>query len=134
VHVLSLWIPLQAVDENNSCLQVSPRLHQSGLYADYQNEETGFKGISKEERAQLPAVSIPMQKGDALCFTQTTPHRALGNRSDSVRWSMDLRYEATAMASGKQYGFVALSGTNPSAVVSCEEWLAKWDGVAARTY
>jgi phytanoyl-CoA hydroxylase len=136
VHVLSLWIPLQAVDENNSCLQVSPRLHQSGLYADYQDEETGFKGISKEERAQLPAVSIPMKKGDALCFTQTTPHRALGNRSDSVRWSMDLRYEATATAtaSGKQYGFVARSGINPSAVVSCEEWLAQWDGVAARTY
>ena len=136
IHVLSMWIPLQDVDEKNSCLQVAPGCHTRGLYADYQDDETGFKGISKEERERLPGVSVPMRRGDALCFGQRLPHRALANRSDAVRWSMDLRYEATATAteSGRQYGFVARSPSDPAAVLSCDAWLAKWDGVPPRTY
>jgi phytanoyl-CoA hydroxylase len=136
IHVLSLWLPLQDVDERNSCLQVAPCRHGDGLYADYHDEETGFKGISQEERDGLPRVSMPMRRGDALCFTQRTPHRALANRSDAVRWSMDLRYEATdtATASGRQYGFIARSPSAPSQILSCGEWLDKWDGVPAGTY
>lgn len=136
IHVLSVWIPLQDVDEKNSCLQVAPGCHTGGLYADYQDEETGFKGISKQERERLPGVSVPMRRGDALCFGQRLPHRALANRSNAVRWSMDLRYEATATAteSGRQYGFVARSPSDPTSVLSCDAWLAKWDGVPAGTY
>ena len=136
IHVLSIWIPLHDVDQQNSCLQVAPGYHRGGLYADYHDEETGFKGISKEERDRLPGVAVPMRRGDALCFGQRLPHRALANRSDAVRWSMDLRYEATATAteSGRQYGFVARSPLDPTSVLSCDAWLAKWDGVPAGTY
>ena len=135
VHVLSIWFPLQAVEEHNSCLQVAPNGHEGQLFADCQDEETGFKGIDRAEWHKLRGVSIEMERGDALCFTQLTPHRALPNRGDAVRWSMDLRYEATATAteSGKKFGFVARSA-DATRVVAEREWLAKWDELSIRTY
>ncbi len=135
VHVLSIWFPLQAVEEHNRCLQVAPNGHGGQLFADYQDEETGFKGIDRAEWDRLQGVSIEMERGDALCFTQLTPHRALPNRGDAVRWSMDLRYEATETAteSGKKFGFVARSA-QPGAVMGETEWLAKWNELSIRTY
>lgn len=136
VHVLSIWFSLQAVNEKNSCLQVASRRHRDQLFADYQDEETGFKGIDRAEWDQLQGTSIEMERGDALCFTQLTPHRALSNQSDAVRWSMDLRYEATETAthSGKQFGFVVRSRKESAAVMGQAEWLAKWDGIPEQTY
>ena len=136
IHVLSIWFPLKAVCERNSCLQVAPNGHGDRLFPDYQDQETGFKGIDRAEWNKLHGISVEMQRGDALCFTQLTPHRALANRSETVRWSMDMRYEATQTAteSGKQFGFVARSEKDPAAVMGREEWLAKWDGIAEQTY
>ncbi|MBZ0295602.1 MAG: phytanoyl-CoA dioxygenase family protein [Anaerolineae bacterium] len=136
VHVLTIWIPLQAVTENNSCLQVAPGYHQGQLYEGYNDAETGFLGLSKEDRAALKGLPISMERGDALCFTQLTPHGALPNHSDAVRWSMDMRYEATPTAteSGKKQGFVARSEENPDSVTSYEEWLTKWEQIPAGSY
>ena len=135
-HVLSLWYPLQAVSEHNSCLQVAPRMHRGPLFAGHHDEETGFLGLSPQDRQGLPGVSIEMQPGDLLCFTQKTPHRALPNRSDAVRWSLDVRYEATDRAtdSGKAKGFVARSPRNPAAVVPCAEWEQRWAAVPKGSY
>ncbi|MCH2661802.1 hypothetical protein MK163_15265 [bacterium] len=57
------------------------------------------------------------------------------DEGDAVRWSMDFRYEATAMvtASGKQYGFVARSG-DVGTLTGQDEWLARWDGLTVRSY
>ncbi len=136
VHVLSIWFPLQAVSEHSGCLQVAPQRHRGVLFDDYHDEDTGFKGIDRSEWKRLDGIPVEMGRGDALCFTQLTPHRALPHRGKAVRWSMDLRYEATATAteSGKEYGFVARSSEEPEAVMGIEEWLAKWDGIPLRSY
>ena len=84
---------------------MAPQRYKGVLFDNWHDEDTGFTGIDRAEWSDLEAVSVPMDRGDALCFTQLTPHRALRNTSDVVRWSMDLRYEATD--GGKQYGFVA---------------------------
>jgi len=77
-----------------------------------------------------------MEPGDVLCFTQLLPHRALPNRSDAVRWSMDVRYEATPTAteSGKKQGFIARSAVNPASVETYEQWLAKWADIPKGGY
>lgn len=135
-HVVSLWYPLQRVTEENSCLQVAPRCQTGILYEGVIDEETGFLGLSREARAGLNGVSIEMDPGDVLCFPQKTPHRALPNQSDRVRWSIDVRYEATdnASLSGQADGFIGRSRKNPTAVVPCEAWLAKWTDRPARSY
>ena len=135
-HVVALWYPLQAVGEHNSCLQVAPRRHRGPLFDGHHDEETGFLGLSPEDRQDLQGVSVAMQPGDLLCFTQKTPHRALPNRSDAVRWSLDVRYEATdrATESGRDKGFVARSPRDPAAVVPYADWERRWADVPKGNY
>ncbi len=135
-HVVSVWYPLQPVTEENSCLQVAPGLHDETLHEGYKDEETGFLGVSKKIRESLAGLSIKMERGDILCFPQKMPHRALPNRSDAVRWSMDVRYEPTDQAtlSGRDKGFIARSPGNQEAVECCDAWLARWDGIPLLTY
>jgi len=136
VHVPALWIPLQPVTEKNSCLQMAAGLHRGELHAGYDDPETGFRGMSPEARRALQEISIEMQPGDVVCFTQKTPHRALPNLTDAVRWSMDIRYEATptATATGKALGFVARSRANPASVITYEDWLKKWETIPRGSY
>ncbi|ANE45611.1 hypothetical protein SY83_04060 [Paenibacillus swuensis] len=136
VHVASIWIPLQKVTEFNSCLQVAPGFFTNTLLEGHTDEETHFIGLSKEDASQLEGLSVEMEPGDALCFTQLLPHRAVSNRSDAVRWSLDLRYEATPTATeaGKAQGFVARSLANPDSVDSLETWLSKWEGIPRGSY
>jgi len=136
IPVVSMWFPLQRVTEQNSCLQMASRLHRTALHEGYDDLETGFRGLAPEVRDTLKGISIEMAQGDLVCFTQKTPHRALPNRSDRVRWSIDVRYEATAnaTASGKDKGFIARSPGDPGMVVSYEGWLKKWEGLPGGTY
>ena len=136
VHVTSIWMPLQPITEHNSCLQVAPGLHRGPLHEGWNDPETGFLGLAPEVRDKLEGVSVEMEPGDALCFTQITPHRALPNRSNQVRWSIDVRYEPTgqATAAGQKQGFVAHSSNDPTAVPSYEEWLKQWTEIPAGSY
>ena len=136
VHVTSIWMPLQPVTEHNSCLQVAPGLHRGPLHEGWNDPETGFLGIAPEVRDALHGVSVEMEAGDALCFTQITPHRALPNRSNQARWSIDVRYEPTAQATavGQKQGFVAHSPQDPNAVPTYEQWLKKWESIPSGTY
>ncbi|SDW34302.1 phytanoyl-CoA dioxygenase family protein [Paenibacillus sp. CF384] len=135
-HVVSIWMPLQRVTEFNSCLQIAPGFFDRTLLDGVIDEETNFLGLKREDAAKLTALSVEMQRGDALCFTQLLPHRALPNQSDAVRWSMDIRYEATAVAteSGKAQGFIARSPMQPSSEASYEKWLSQWTAIPAGSY
>ena len=143
VHTLSIWMPLQRVTTENSCLQVAEGYHRGDMYAITEDEETGFLGISKEERAAIPGIPIEMEAGDALCFSQLTPHAALPNRSDAVRWSIDLRYQSIENAmvdeynveiGGRDKGFIARSETDPSSVATWESWEHQWEGEPYNAY
>lgn len=135
-HVVSMWMPLQRVTEMNSCLQVAPGFYRNDLREGHDDEESGFLGLSKADAAALRAVSIEMDPGDVLCFNQLLPHRALPNRSDAVRWSMDIRYESTtdATESGRKMGFIARSAADPASETPYTDWLAKWADMPKGSY
>ena len=131
------------VTPENSCLQVAEGYHRGDMYAITEDEETGFLGISKEERASIPGIPIEMEAGDALCFTQLTPHAALPNKSDAVRWSIDLRYQTIADAmvdeynveiGGRDKGFIARSEADPASVATWESWASQWEGDPYNAY
>ncbi|MEM7539048.1 MAG: phytanoyl-CoA dioxygenase family protein [Chloroflexota bacterium] len=135
-HIVSMWIPLQPVTEANSCLQVAPGQHHGPLHERYHDKETGFIGVAPEVSEELEGVTIEMAPGDVLCFPQRTPHRATANRSDAVRWSMDVRYEPTALATpkGKPQGFIARSQTEPNVPISYASWLEQWADIPLGSY
>jgi len=126
--IVSMWIPLQRVHKTNGCLQFVS-LEETGrdvfpLY-DYNKEETGFTGMSPEDIKGLQPKPMEMDRSDVLMFTERTAHSSVKNTSEQIRWSIDLRYEATATATviGSKYGFVAQSRLNPGSETSCEDWL-----------
>ncbi|MBV8074309.1 MAG: hypothetical protein JO140_02680, partial [Candidatus Eremiobacteraeota bacterium] len=68
-----------------------------------------------------------MEPGDLLAFDQLAPHGAAEHRGERLRWSIDVRYEATPKATqvGKKFGFVAQSPASPGSVTPLTAWLRK---------
>lgn len=132
-HVITIWMPLQDVDEDSGCLQVmSKEDTRDKVFEpfDYDYKNTGYQGIDPDEVKRYPARPIKMHQGDALVFNQRTPHAAVRNLSDHARWSVDVRYEVNTdrtAAIGRKYGFVAQSLRDRSLETSLEDWLLKRD-------
>ena len=116
--------------------RLAPKSHNIGLFEAYNDPETGFVGLSPEDRKTMNGLSIPMKIGDALCFSQCTPHRAPPNRSSAVRWSMDFRYEATNNSTeiGRKQGFKTRNPENPNSLTKYEEWLDRWSSIPSGSY
>ena len=136
VPVISMWMPLQKVTTENSCLQVVPGFHKGKLQEAWQDERTNFIGLSPEIQKTLNGVPIEMEPGDLLCFTPLTPHGAMPNKSDTVRWSMDIRFEDTdhGTVDSRKRGFIAKSVSDPSRETSYEDWLELWKDQGPGTY
>ena len=128
VHVPTFWFPLQKVFPEYSCLGVHPDYNSGKLFEGYE-DETGFLGIRPEDRKNLKSVPVEMDAGDLLCFTSLTPHHAYTNETDRVRWSLDIRYQATDSVDPSEeqenIGFLVRSKEDPSRVESFEQWFAK---------
>ncbi len=125
-HVLTMWIPLQSVDALSGGLHVMSKVDTADILfdlQDYDYENTGFFGLMPEDIARFPKVSEPMAPGDVLIFDQRTPHGAEPNEAERIRWSIDVRYEATATATvvGRKFGFVA-QAASASAADTYEAW------------
>ncbi|MEM9883325.1 MAG: phytanoyl-CoA dioxygenase family protein [Planctomycetota bacterium] len=126
-RVMSAWFPLHDVDENRSCLEVTPGYESGHLFDDDASTGTGFIGIRPEDARHLTRKSIAMRRGDLLCFTDLTPHGATPNRTDRMRWSIDMRFVPVATAHPDAYerGFVARAA-DPAEVEGYDAWRAKW--------
>ncbi|MBV8602132.1 MAG: phytanoyl-CoA dioxygenase family protein, partial [Candidatus Eremiobacteraeota bacterium] len=129
-HVLTLWMPLQRVCAQTGGLAVIPRT-QTGRRVferyDFDYERTGFYGLAPDELARFVPETPELEPGDLLAFDHLAPHGAAEHRGDRLRWSIDVRYEATAAATGtgKKFGFVAQSLANPGSVTPLGTWLRK---------
>lgn len=123
--ILTVWLPLTRADERNGCLQVMPGVVGAGLRPH--ESRPGFGTVIVD--AHLPDVEpvvLPMDKGDVLFFHKETPHRSTPNLTDTVRWSLDLRYQKTGTPTGRPFqpAVVARSRANPDSEL--RDW-AEWD-------
>jgi hypothetical protein len=131
VPILTVWLPLGEATPENGCLQIIPRVHQTGTV--YWSE--GF-GISE---ANLPAgevLTLPMQKGSVLLMHKLIPHCSTPNLSDGIRWSMDLRYQKRGTPTGRSFypDFAVRSRAHPGSVLAdygewCRQWIAALEKV-----
>ena len=123
--ILTVWLPLTRADETNGCLQVMPGVVGTGLRPHETRKGIGTVIVDEHMPTSTP-VTLPMNKGDVLFFHKETPHRSTPNLTDTVRWSLDLRYQKTGTPTGRPFqpAFVARSRTNPSSEI--RDW-AEWD-------
>ena len=97
VLVLTVWIPLVDADAQNGCLWVIPGTHLGDVAPHRPAEGKAYLEIAE---ADLPAgehVCCPVPRGGALLLTNRTLHGSYENKTDQVRWSMDLRYQSAAL-------------------------------------
>lgn len=126
--ILTVWLPLCAATPENGCLQILPRAHRNGLVQHHIKQGLGTV-IIDEEMPQAEALTLPMDQGDVLLMDKQTPHRSTPNNADTVRWSMDLRYQETGTPTGRPFypDFVARSRSNPASELrDYDEWCRRW--------
>lgn len=125
VFILTVWLPLCDTDEGNGCLQIIPRVHHHRTV--YWSE--GF-GIEDGGFPEGEILSLPMKKGDVLLMHKLIPHRSIPNRSGSIRWSLDLRYQQTGLPTGRSFypNFIVRSQRHPEFVLSdYATWNRGWE-------
>jgi ectoine hydroxylase-related dioxygenase (phytanoyl-CoA dioxygenase family) len=127
--ILTVWIPLVDATPDNGCLQLIPDVHRERTV--YWSD--GF-GVSDERLPAGDTVTLPMRAGDVLLMNKLTPHRSTANRTDGIRWSLDLRYQRSGTPTGRDFYpvFVARSHTDPdSELTDYEEWRSRWEQAVA---
>lgn len=120
---VTFWIPLIPATVTNGCLQVIPRSHLGGILRHRRIRGRFYLEIPEEELPPIEPITVEMEVGDILLIHNLTAHRSLPNRSDEVRWSVDIRYQDARLPSGyaPEVGFLARSRERP------EEVLTHWE-------
>lgn len=95
--VLTVWVPLVDATEERGCLWVMPGVHKGGLFFHKPDDMAHYLVIPDEEFGGRQAVPTPVPKGGVLLLNNRTPHASFENKTNVVRWSMDLRYQSAAL-------------------------------------
>jgi ectoine hydroxylase-related dioxygenase (phytanoyl-CoA dioxygenase family) len=100
--ILTVWLPLVDATEDRGCMWVMPRAHKGGLFFHTPDEMKFYLVIPDEQLGGRKPVCAPVPKGGVLLLTNRTPHASFENKTDVVRWSMDLRYQGAALPTNAQ--------------------------------
>ncbi|MCY3762041.1 MAG: phytanoyl-CoA dioxygenase family protein [Gemmatimonadetes bacterium] len=130
--MVNFWIPMVDATRENGCMEVIAGSHRAPLIPhEYgMGPARNFKGIPDEHLPPGEQVPCEIAVGGVLLIMHKTLHRSIPNRSDHIRWSLDLRYSDPAMPTGRDNvpGFIARSAADPDAVCT---GVAQWDGIMA---
>ncbi len=85
-HVITAWIALDDVDEENGCLRYINGSHKKGIIAHYpQSEAEPYNLIPPDDRIDMTNEELaPVRKGDVVFHHSQTLHSSHRNSSD--RW------------------------------------------------
>ena len=127
-EIPAFWIPLVDVNTENGCLQVVPHSRNKGLVSYHQEDYsgTGFLEVDDEHLEDVQIDTCEMKKGSILLIDQMTFHRSQPNTSDTVRWSVDLRYQDARLPTGieNEPGLLVRSASRPESVATVDDFLA----------
>jgi len=128
---LTVWLAITDANLQNGCLTSIPGSHREGPKAHCSNLKIASEPQVPDSVMQgREAVPLPVKKGGVVLFHKMNVHRALPNRSDGLRWSMDLRYHPIGQATGRPAfpGFVARSKADPAQELHDPKlWAHSWD-------
>ena len=100
--IITVWLPLVDATEERGCLWVMPRMHRRALFPHKPDDAKFYLVIPDEALGDQRPVVVPVPKGGVLLMTNRTPHASFENKTDIVRWSMDLRYQSAALPTNAQ--------------------------------
>lgn len=99
------WIPFLDATRETGCMQVVRGGHKSGVFHHDIERKTGnpkswYLTIPPDQFPDDQIVTCEVPLGGVLFLNQLIPHRSLPNRSNVVRWSVDLRWQRPNEPSG----------------------------------
>ena len=97
--IVTTWIPLVDATAENGTLQVFPGLHR-GPIRRHERCPYGWQ-IAPDLLPQGDPLTLPAARGDLILLHCRTPHGSLLNRSNEVRWSLDLRWHDARKPGGR---------------------------------
>jgi hypothetical protein len=147
--IVTCWIPLVDATVENGCMEIIPRAHRTGILKHHSGANMGLYVIKDED---LPAeapdrVVAACRRGGVVFMTNLTPHCSTPNRSDTIRWSVDLRFQSAGAPNNAalwpdqsevdarenvqiacyppEADFVVRSAANPQSVVDFETFVKR---------
>jgi hypothetical protein len=127
------WIPFVDANAINGGIQVLRGGHKPGQVARHHLENTvgdqnsWYLYIKDSDLPKGEIVTCTMKFGSVLFLNQLIPHRSLENKSDKIRWSVDLRWQDPKLPNGDQGG----AGVIPMRKASDPGFRVDWDKWAA---
>lgn len=124
LRMVNIWTPLVPAREANGCMQFIPGTHKLGVVPHERRQHYLEISADHLDARVRQAVSIEVDPGDITLFHNLLFHQGLPNRSKTVRWSLDWRYQdATQPTMRKENGHIARSRRHPErAVRSAKAW------------
>lgn len=95
--ILTVWLPLVDATEENGCMWVIPGMHEGPVLTHHPDYKAQYLEIDEALFGGRKPVCVPVKKRGALLMTNRTPHASFENKSEMVRWSMDLRYQSAGL-------------------------------------
>jgi Phytanoyl-CoA dioxygenase (PhyH) len=90
---ITFWMPLQAVDSTNGCLDFIPGSHKGRLLAHHRiNDDPRIHGLEAEGADAGQSVACPLAAGEATIHHQRTLHHSAANLSDGSRYAYALAF------------------------------------------
>ena len=125
MRMVNVWTPLVPARRENGCMQFIPGTHRLGVVPHFKKNEYYLEITPDELQPRLKdAVDIELDPGDLVLFSNLLFHQGLCNRSQTIRWSCDWRYQdATQSTLRSERGHLARSDAHPeTAVKSADQW------------
>jgi Phytanoyl-CoA dioxygenase (PhyH) len=92
---LVYWLPLRDVGLQEGCLTIAPQSHKLGVLPQYWHSEQGEVSATipnRELLSQFTCMRVPVRAGDVLVFNTLLLHASGVNRSDRIRWTLQVRH------------------------------------------
>lgn len=124
MEMINVWSPLVPVSRTNGCMEFVPGSHLQGV-VPHQRKEHYLEIVPESlDPVRKDAVPIEVNPGDIVLFNNLLFHCGLPNKSDSIRWSLDWRYQnANEPTHRREQGHLARSQSKARQVVnSAEAW------------
>ena len=122
---ISIWMPLQPVNEVNGCMQFVPGSHRRGILPHRTpNDDPRIHAVECSEGFDAAEiVSCPLPAGGCTIHTGRTLHGAGPNRSNAPRYAYVLIFHVPPELAKSPKMFPWLQGKNTARMQRTNKWL-----------
>ncbi|GDY11456.1 hypothetical protein LBMAG53_03330 [Planctomycetota bacterium] len=120
-RIITAWVPLVDANAANGCMFVVPGMHREPILTHRTGGPAGFLIIDDErlEARRHQAVCAACPAGSVVLMTNLTPHASFTNRTNGIRWSIDLRYQGAEVPHNANQDPLDFQPTSDPVTMAC---------------